>query len=61
MVRRRRDGAVEWVQERGVQRAEGEFADDMREIERCGKEGGSQRWSENNQNERREGYGKGDE
>lgn len=36
MVLRRRDGAVERVEERGVKRAEGEFVDDVGEIERCG-------------------------
>lgn len=38
MVLRRRDGTVERIEERGVQRAEGKFVDDMREIECCRKE-----------------------
>lgn len=37
MVLSRRDGAVERIEERGVKRAEREFADDVREIERCRK------------------------
>lgn len=30
-----RDGLVEWVEESGIVRAEGELGDHMREIERC--------------------------
>lgn len=37
VVLRRRDGAVERVEKRGVKRAEGEFVDNMGEIERCGR------------------------
>lgn len=36
VVLRRRNGVVERIKEGGIKRAEGEFADDMGEIERCG-------------------------